>query len=147
MPETILVAVDGSPLSKRAFEQALSDAESEVVALHVIDPTDPGYSTPFDVDVSLEPLHGTDEWYERADELASEVFEELTELAEGSGLEVQTETLRGEPARAIIRYADENDVDAIYVGGHGRSDVADPLFGSVAELIVSRSPVNVMVVR
>jgi nucleotide-binding universal stress UspA family protein len=147
MPETILVAVDGSPLSKRAFEQALSDADSTVVALHVIDPTDPGYSAPIDVDVSLEPLHGSAEWYEKADEIADGIFEELTALADGSGVDVETETLRGDPARAIVEYARDNDVDAIYVGGHGRTGETNLLLGSVAELVATRASVSVTVVR
>ena len=147
MPDVILVAVDGSPLSKRAFERAISDAEATVIALHVIDPTDPGYSAPLDVDVSLEPLHGSSEWYERADELADEIFEELTALADGTGVAVRTETLRGDPARSIVEFAEKENVDAIYVGGHGRTGETNLLLGSVAELVASRSSVTVTVVR
>ncbi|WP_416839121.1 universal stress protein [Haloferax sp. DFSO52] len=147
MPDVILVAVDGSPLSKRAFERALSDAESAVIALHVIDPSDPGYSAPLDVDVTLEPLHGSAEWYERANELADEILEELTALADGSGVDVRTMTLRGDPARSIIEVAEEEGVDAIYVGGHGRTGETNLLLGSVAELVSSRASVSVTIVR
>ncbi|KTG19457.1 universal stress protein [Haloferax profundi] len=147
MSDVILVAVDGSPLSKRAFEQALSDAGSTVIALHVIDPSDPGYSAPIDVDVTLEPLHGSAEWYEKANKIADEIFEELTALADGSGVEVQTKTLRGDPARSIVEYARDEDVDAIYVGGHGRTGETNLMLGSVAELVASRAPVSVTVVR
>ncbi|KAB1196851.1 MULTISPECIES: universal stress protein [Haloferax] len=147
MPDVILVAVDGSPLSKRAFEQALSDAESEVIALHVIDPTDPGYSAPLDVDVTLEPLHGSAEWYERANELADEIFEELTALADGTGIDVRTKTVRGDPARSIVEFAEREAVDAIYVGGHGRTGETNLLLGSVAELVAGRASVSVTVVR
>ncbi|KAB1192009.1 universal stress protein [Haloferax sp. MBLA0076] len=147
MPDVILVAVDGSPLSKRAFEQALSDAGSTVIALHVIDPSDPGYSAPIDVDVTLEPLHGSAEWYEKANKIADEIFEELTALADGSGVDVRTETLRGDPARSIVEHARDEDVDAIYVGGHGRTGETNLMLGSVAELVASRAPVSVTVVR
>ncbi|ELZ91644.1 UpsA domain-containing protein [Haloferax mucosum ATCC BAA-1512] len=147
MAETILVAVDGSPLSKRAFENAVADAGSTVVALHVIDPTGPGYSAPIDVDVSMEPLHGSAAWYQKAEAVADAIFEALTALADGTGVEIETETVRGDPTRAIVRHARENDIDAIYVGGHGRSGETDILFGSVAELVTERSPVSVTVVR
>ncbi|ELZ85513.1 UspA domain-containing protein [Haloferax elongans ATCC BAA-1513] len=147
MADTILVPVDGSPLSKRAFEEALGDAESTVIAFHVIDPSDPGYSAPLDVDVSLEPLHGSSEWYEKAEQIADEIFEELTALADGTGVDVETETRRGDPARAIVEYAQDTDVDAIYVGSHGRSGETNLLLGSVAELVATRAPVSVTIVR
>ncbi|ADE02902.1 UspA domain protein [Haloferax volcanii DS2] len=147
MMNTILVAVDGSPLSKRAFEQALAHADSTVVALHVIDPSDPGYSAPLDADISTEPLHGSEEWYERADELADDIFDELAALADGSGIELRTETLRGNPARTIVDFARREGVDAVYLGGHGRTGETDLLFGSVAELVASRAPTSVLVVR
>ncbi|WP_424008361.1 universal stress protein [Haloferax denitrificans] len=145
--ETILVAVDGSPLSKRAFEQALAHADSTVVALHVINPADPGYSAPFDADISTEPLHGSEEWYERAQELADEIFDELAALADGSEVALRTETLRGDPARTIVDFARREGVDAVYLGGHGRAGETDLLFGSVAELVAGRAPMSVMVVR
>ncbi|WP_396610249.1 universal stress protein [Haloferax sp. S1W] len=147
MADTILVPVDGSPLSKRAFEKALADADSTVVAFHVIDPSDPGYSAPVDVDVSFEPLHGSAEWYEKAEEVADAIFEELTALADGTGIEVQTVTQRGDPAREVIDYTRDHDVDEIYVGSHGRSGETNLLLGSVAELIATRAPVSVTIVR
>ena len=147
MSTHILVPMDGSPLSKRALEFALSEPDAKVTALHVIDPFEPGYSVPADVDPDLEPIHGSDEWYDRARELAEELFEEVREVAAERDTDLETETIIGQPSRVIVDYADDNEVDQIVLGSHGRSGETRILLGSVAELVVQRSPVRVTVVR
>jgi nucleotide-binding universal stress UspA family protein len=47
----------------------------------------------------------------------------------------------------IVTYADENDVDHVVLGSHGRKGLTRVLLGSVAEAVVRRSPVPVTVVR
>jgi nucleotide-binding universal stress UspA family protein len=51
------------------------------------------------------------------------------------------------PARAILDYAGEEHVDAIVVGTHGRSTVAQFFMGSVAERIVRHASCPVLTVR
>jgi nucleotide-binding universal stress UspA family protein len=147
MAATILVPVDGSPLSKRAFERALETATERVLAVHVVDPSDPGYSTPADVDVRTEPLHGSPEWYERAEEAAADLFDELVAMATAYDVEVETLTVTGEPVRELIDLAEHRDVDEIVVGGHGRDGDTGILLGRVAELVVARASTTVTVVR
>jgi nucleotide-binding universal stress UspA family protein len=146
MAETILVPVDGSPLSMRAFDRALETAAQRVVAFHVVDPADPGYSTPADVDVRTEPLHGSQEWHDRAAEATEELFDDLRGRAPGD-VDLETVTVVGDPVREIVDYAERNDVDEIVLGGHGRQGETGILLGRVAELVVARSPVTVTVVR
>lgn len=151
MAETLLVPVDGSPLSMRAATYALEVAEdaedATVVALHVIDPMDPGYSTTTEVDVRTEPPHGSEAWYERAREEEERLFEEVRELAADYDAELTTESVDGDPAREIVDYAEDHDVDHVYVGSHGRTGPTRLLLGQVAELVVRRAPVPVTVVR
>ncbi|MFC6764735.1 universal stress protein [Natrinema soli] len=148
MSQQLLVPVDGSPLSKRALEHAFREYENaSVVALHVLDPMDPGYSSPTNIDVRNEPPHGSDEWYERANEEEEKIFDDARELASEYGEELDTETATGEPAREIVDYAEENEIDHIVIGSHGRMEATRLMLGSVAELIVHRSPVSVTVVR
>jgi nucleotide-binding universal stress UspA family protein len=42
----------------------------------------------------------------------------------------------GDPTDAILRVADERDVDAIYIGGRKRSPAGKALFGSVAQSLI-----------
>ena len=47
--------------------------------------------------------------------------------------------LTGDPASGIVRLADEDDVDMIVMGTHGRTGLLRVLMGSVAEVVVRRS--------
>lgn len=53
----------------------------------------------------------------------------------------------GRPARTIVEYVEDHDVDHVVVGSHGRSGLSRTLLGSVAERVVRRSSVPVTVVR
>ncbi|RKD88963.1 universal stress protein [Halopiger aswanensis] len=149
MPDRILVPVDGSPLSKRALEVACDEyGTAEITALHVIDPTEPGYSIfGVEYDPSTAPRHGSEAWYERATELADELFEELDALADEHGVSIRTETVVGRPDREIISYATDEDVDQIIVGSHGRGEESRLLLGSVTEAVAFRAPVRVSLIR
>ncbi|SER86749.1 universal stress protein [Natrinema salaciae] len=148
MSRHLLVPLDDSPLSKQALEFALEEYEDvSIVALHVLDPTDPGYSSATEVDVRNEPRHGSDEWYERAGEEEERIFDDARELAADSDVTLETERAVGEPAREIVDYAEDHEVDQIVMGSHGRTGVTRLLIGSVAEMVVRRSPVTVTVVR
>lgn len=144
----VLVPTDGSPLSKRALRIAFEEyPEADVTVLHVIDPSQPGYSSSMEFDIDTEPLHGSKEWYERAEAIAEELFAELREMADEHGANITTRTTVGEPGREIVEAARESDVDQIIIGSHGRSDEERPLLGSVTETVVFRSPVRVLLVR
>ena len=148
MSRQLLVPVDGSPLSERALEYAFDvHDDGSVVALHVIDPGDPGYSASMDVDVRTEPARGSDAWYDRAEDAEAEVFDAARELAADYDTDIATESAVGDPAREIVDYAEEHDVDTIVMGSHGRSGPTRLLLGSTAELVVGRAPVTVTVVR
>lgn len=149
MVDRILVPVDGSPLSERALEVALEEhPDATVVALHVVDPTDVGYSVhgvPFESDV--EPIHGSAEWYERAREHAADLFEDVRRAAADRDADVETETVVGRPEREIVDYAVDHDVDAIVMGSHGRDEESRLLLGSVTEAVAFRAPVRVTLIR
>lgn len=148
MTTDLLVPVDGSPLSIRALEFACESVDDgSIVALHVLDPSDPGYSSATDVDTRNEPRHGSEEWYERANEEEERIFDASREIAAEYDVDFSTDSATGEPAREIVEYAEEHDVDHVVIGSHGRTGPTRLLLGSVAEMVVRRSPVTVTVVR
>lgn len=146
--DRVLVPMDGSPLSKRALRIALKEyPDAELTVLHVIDPSQPGYSYPMDLDLDTEPLHGSEEWYERSEELEAELFSEVNAIADEYDATVATESEIGEPGRVIVEFAAQNDIDQIILGSHGRDDEEQQLLGSVTEAVMFRSPVRVLLVR
>jgi len=147
MVQQILVPLDGSPLGKNALSVALEEYPSaEIHLLHVIDPSEPGYSYgSLGVDAYDSPQHGSDEWYARADEYADELFETAREQA--ADHELTTGTQVGRPDREIVRYIETNDIDHVILGSHGRDRESLTLVGGVAEAVVFRSPVRVTLVK
>lgn len=51
------------------------------------------------------------------------------------------------PVAEILRYAQDESIDLIVMGTHGRGFVAHALIGSVAERVVRRAPCPVLTVR
>ena len=136
----ILVPVDGSTHSRRAFTFAATELDGqELVVFHVIDP--------FDVDVSTEEAAWDDTFLERRKTEAKRLLEEYEELADEHGVSIETEIAFGTPSRAILGAVDEYDVDHVAIGSRGRMGVGRVSLGSVAERVAKRSPVSVTIVR
>lgn len=146
MGDTVLVPVDGSPLSYRALRHALETyPDADVTVYHVADVFDPGYGR--GSDSSYEPLAGSEEWYAMEEEAAAEILSEAETIASDHDREITTESEIGDPQRLIPDYARENDVDHVVLGVHGREEEGRSLFGRVAESVVYRSPVSVTIIR
>ncbi|QRV17757.1 universal stress protein (plasmid) [Haloterrigena salifodinae] len=146
MATHVLVPLDGSPQSWAAFDHAVSNYDGETItALHIVDPMEGVYSDYggggyYDAQVHERAVERGEGLGEQARERADDA-----EVLETTVLETAVET--GPPARTILEYADENDVDHIVMGSHGRSGVARFLLGSVAETVTRRATVPVTIVR
>ncbi|MFB6183160.1 MAG: universal stress protein [Haloarculaceae archaeon] len=148
MTKHVLVPVDGSPLSFEALRYALTTfSDASITVLHVIDVFEPGYGAQLDFDTSDEPLMGSEEWYDRAEEVSELLFEEVRAVAEEYDHEVTTESEAGDPSRVIVDYVEDRDVDHVVLGSHGRAEAERTLFGNVADIVVRRATVPVTIIR
>ena len=137
MERRVLVPYDGSDPSKAALDYALEAfPDSDLVVLHVVEPF---------------PDHGKAAGH--PDRRSEQVFEEserlLETVAERAGEHeraVETELRYGRPVHAILRAIEEQGVEEVVMGSHGRDGAARLLLGSVAETVVRRAPVPVTVV-
>ena len=137
---TVLVAYDNSEPAQKALQWATDEHPGEeIILLRIIEAA--GGSTSAGINLAQEKL------MELQDEKQDEISEEATNVIENDDIDVRTETAIGDPAQEIVEFAEENDVDHILVGSHGRSGVSRVLLGSVAEKVVRRAPVPVTVVR
>ena len=142
MTEHVLVPHDGSPQAEAALAHALAEfPEADLTVLHVIDPTDTGYSAG-----AMLPDF-SEQWYEHAKEEAEAIFESAREQAADHAGEVETVRELGRPSRRIVDYAEERDVDHVVIGSHGRRGVSRILLGSVAETVARRAPMPVTIIR
>jgi nucleotide-binding universal stress UspA family protein len=138
----VLVPVDTSEHAEHATETAMElFPEATLVLLHVINPAEAGYSAQASIPSFSE------EWYENQKQKAQDLFDEIEAQAGEDDIEVDRVVEVGKPTRVIVEYADEEDVDHIVMGSHGREGVSRMLLGSVAETVVRRSPIPVTVAR
>lgn len=149
MSQRLLVPVDGSAQSERAFEHALGVPDAEVTVITVIDPFDidplsPGYQSP----LGRAGMPGySQEWYEAEWENVEAFHDTLREQAADAGIEIATEIEMGAPGRKILQYADDHDIDGIVIGATSEHGLSRVLMGSTAESVTKRAPVTVTVVR
>ncbi|QCD67118.1 MULTISPECIES: universal stress protein [Halomicrobium] len=142
MGKRILVPVDGSEQAETAFEFAIDEfPDATIVLLNVINPAEAGYSA----QASMPSF--SEEWYEQQQSAAQELFDDLIADAGIGDREVERAVEVGRPTTAIVDYADDNDIDQIVMGSHGRSGVSRIVLGSVAETVVRRADVPVTVAR
>lgn len=147
-PMNVLVPVEGSPLSLEALRFALERfPDADLTVLHVVDLFEPGYGVDPDYESTYEPLMGSEEWYDRAEEITDRVFEEVRAIAEDFDREIATSSEIGDPQRIIVDYVDEEAVDHVVIGAHGRDDEDRQVYGSVAEVLARRATVPVTIVR
>ena len=137
MSPRILVPVDGSAESRRAFTHAVGQfPDADIALLHVIEPF---------ADHTKAGGH-TGERANRVFEEGQHLLDEIADAHEGSGT-VSTHLVYGRPVHVIPRYVETNGIDEVVMGSRGRGGTTRLLLGSVAEAVVRRAPVPVTVVR
>ena len=141
-PQKILVPIDFSAMSKKAFQYAVRFAEQfgcEIVLLHVVEPMTAIAGTPLAVDIFAQPEEDT---------TAAEV--ELACLAAKSRNRQNcfTSAVRtGHAPNEITKAAKELDADLIMIATHGYTSWRHLCIGSTAERVVRSAPCPVLVVR
>ena len=113
---------------------------AELMVLHVIPPiptlpSDPHYN--FEVPAYQEALR----------ENARRQIEEATRDQTASGVKSRTMVSYGDPAKEIVRIAEEESVDLVVIATHGLTGWQHLVFGSVAEKVVRTAKCPVLTVR
>jgi nucleotide-binding universal stress UspA family protein len=134
----ILVAVDSTEVAREAARVALElggRMGARVMLVHVLpDSVAEGETADFAA-------------FERAcEDYARGLLEELRQHTGRSGPSTGIAVLHGEPAGAISKAANEEDVDLVVVGTRTRGALARTLMGSVADELLRTCPKPVMVV-
>lgn len=133
----ILVPTDGSSGSAEALERGISLAAKYDATLHAL----------YVVDVRVGYDTGGAGVIEPMQEAGEDAVSAAVEQANDAGVEdVTGEVVEGVPTRSILDYADENGVDLIVMGTHGRTGFEHFVLGSVTEKVVRLSDVPVLTV-
>ena len=147
MYKRILVATDGSSLSKKAVANAIQLAATcgaELVAIKVV----PRYpQTYFEGSIPLtaaEVGRIEKQWTDAAaDNLAT-----VQKAATAKGVSCKTVTVKSDVVSdAIINAAKKQKVDLVVMASHGRKGIKRLLLGSETQHVLTGSPVPVLVLK
>lgn len=141
MYNTILVAVDGSVVSQKAFEAAVEQAIAWKANLHAVYVVESGLFTGIPVDNKLEIM------YSLLEQEGNAALDNIKEIARKKNVEVTTHFEQGHAGDTILGAAEKIGADLIIIGSHGKSNIDRILIGSVSSFVVEHSKVSVLVVR
>lgn len=139
--ENIVIAIDGSKASEKAFNKSVEIAKTmnaKLILTHIVDTRT--FATAEAYDKSLS---------ERAEKYARDLLNEYVENAKEAGVEKVESVLKyGSPKVAIAKeVAPEYDADLIIVGATGLNAVERFLIGSVSESVARYAKCDVLIVR
>ena len=146
MFEQILIPTDGSKPAEHAVEQGVALAAEHGATVHamsIVEPIPLGGFTSGPEPSSAE--HGKVVEEQRIE--AQKAIDTVVEYCERHDVPVVEALTYGTPSDEIIEFAEDEGMDAIVMGTHGRSGAQRLIIGSVAEKVVRRSPVPVLTVR
>lgn len=138
----VLIAVDFSPSADEVIKRAVTlknSGDVKLTILHVVDHLPP-------LGFGEEPLIAPD-WMIPEKELLDSARKSLDNLVQKHQLsDIEKLVTLGTASNEIARVADENDVDLIVVGSHGRHG-ARLLLGSTANGVLHHANCDVLAVR
>lgn len=147
MYERILVATDGSALSKKAVSSAISLCAllgAELVALKVIPRYPMSY---FEGGMAVSPNEVARAEKQWAD-AAQTVVDAVRKAAEAKSVKARALTVRSNMvSEAIIAAAKKHKADLIVMASHGRRGIKRVLLGSETQLVLTHSEIPVLVLR
>lgn len=139
MYDGVLLPTDGSEGTRAAVGHAIAHANSYDAPLHVLHV----------VDARIGVAHETtpEAVFEALEAQGRQAIEDVKSQAKSQSVEtIEGAVARGDPHRAILDYAEAEDIDIIVMGTHGRTGLDHYLIGSVTEKVVRRSDVPVLTV-
>ncbi|MEM4378919.1 MAG: universal stress protein [Candidatus Nitrosotenuis sp.] len=131
----ILVPLDGSKHSKKALELAIGISKNRGISItgfHII----------------MLPVISDGKIKKRYQRLANMMIVGAAKIAKKNGVPFSWKLRRdGYAGKEIVRFAQEEGFDLIVMGSRGPNPVAEMFLGSVANYVLNKSKVPVLVVK
>ena len=141
MYSTIVVPLDGSAFGERALPTAVALAQRSDAALELVH-----VRKPVPVAAGAPPLDPA--WDGEAEQQIRAHLAGLAErLRRDAHVPAKAVVVRGEVAAAIQDYAGERAAGLIVMATHGRGGVSRAWLGSVADDLVRRAPIPILLIR
>ncbi len=147
LSKKILVAIDGSPQSDKAAEEAVRLAaantgriKSTVYAILVL----PGMRTPSFTDFfPSPPITERPDWEEKR----RRIFYVVEKAAGEAGVPLENAVVYGDAAEEIMAFCEQENIDVIVIGSSGAGRVRRTFLGSVSTKIALHARCSVYIVR
>lgn len=147
MYKRILVATDGSSLSKKAVRSAIDLAGAigaDLVALYVV----PRYPVSYfegGVTISMQDVEQTEkQWSDKG----QAVVDAVQQTAQAEGIKAKAVVVRSDlVAESIMSAAKKHKCDLVVMASHGRKGIKRVLLGSETQHVLTHSTVPVLVLR
>lgn len=121
----ILVPIDGSENATRAAHHAIKIArQCENIEIYLVTVV-----------------------YHFSSSRAGTDLEKARNLFITAGIDIITKILEGDPGDTIIRYVNQQGIDAVVMGSRGRGAIQGIVLGSVSNKVLAQSPVPVTIVK
>lgn len=140
--DRILAPVDLSACSRASLLAAVQLARREDATLDIIHIT----NLPTGAMLIMEQ-DATETDRRRHEKLRWEQLEEFVEGIDLGGIDYEVDLRFGDPARQLTQFAEDNDIDRIVMGTHGRRGFDRFFLGSTAAKVLRRMPCPVMTIR
>lgn len=136
----ILVALDGSDQSEKAFHEAVRIAKEEQATLYLATIIN-------DAEFTTSPF-SFEELYDLEKHKSEEMLTEKAKQASEIGVKQSKIVELGSPKRYLANTISENyAIDLIVLGATGRGAIQRTLIGSTTDYVVNHALCNVLVVR
>ncbi len=139
----VLVAYDGSTLSKKALQTAVElmkqspQAELDIATVYDVPKGLEGYGL-YNEGLLKEFRAGTEK-------MMAKVEKDLKE--KNLQNKIQTYILEGNSSKVLVDFANERDTDLILIGSRGLSGLQEVFLGSVSHYVVQRANCPVFVIK
>ena len=144
MYKRILVPTDGSDITQRAINTAISLAKTfgaEVYAISVKDPY------PYSAMSEMQPTL-PQEFLDAQERVAARNVAAVKESCSSSGITCTGHTVESVSVwEAVVEYAKQHQCDLIVMASHGRRGVQALLLGSETNRVLTHTTIPVLVVR
>ena len=146
MFQKILVCLDGSKLAEQILPYAAEQAArfgSSLVLFQVVSLA----SVPTPTGIESVPVAIPNDQLANAEAAARDYLNGLALPLRDKVMKVQCVTMVGHPAESIVSYAEENKFDLVAIATHGRSGLRRLVFGSVADYVIRKSGLPILLIK
>ncbi len=146
MFEKVLVAIDQSDLNEKILEAAAELASTHDGLLTLVNVHQNPIAPAYPYDVTRDYIQAVNEGLTKESEAMLEKAKAVV-LAKYPSTNIQTLSLSGSPANAMLEYAEQSNQGVIVIGSRGLRGIKGMLLGSVSSKIAQLAKCPVMIIH